>query len=183
MPPRRMFGPDESSGGDAGTHTPNQPSDSPQGRRMSARVSFSALRKPSFSLLRRSTVDEEAGEGSVVPDKPAIPSALQQSEAYTTPLPTLSMVVLSIVSVILACGVLSCDYMRVHCRLCLESSCRPMSPHHSYCSWYKVRAHTCPVPLRSKHMVDMRIVGDAGSHPPVSFQWSLPALRKPVPAH
>ena len=150
MPPRRTFGPDVSSGGDADTQTPFQASNSPQERRTSARVSFSALRKPSFSLLRRSTVDEETADGSVVPDKPAIPSALQQSEAYTTPLPTLSMVVLSIVSVILAFCTSSCDYMRVPCRPCLESSCRPMSPHHSYSSWCKVRVYVfCTSAVRS----------------------------------
>ncbi|TFY51331.1 hypothetical protein EVJ58_g10625, partial [Rhodofomes roseus] len=91
MPPRRTFGPADSDVVDDNEQAPH-----PQTRRKSTRVSFSALRKPSFSLLRRSTVDEEAGEGSEVPDKPAIPSALQSSEAYTTPLPTLSMIVLSI---------------------------------------------------------------------------------------
>ncbi|KZT69917.1 major facilitator superfamily MFS-1 [Daedalea quercina L-15889] len=97
MPPKRTFGPDAESGAaDANERTPHHANDSPHALRTSARVSFSAFRKPSFSLLRRSTVDEEAGEGAAVPDKPAIPSALQQSEAYTTPLPTLSMVVLSI---------------------------------------------------------------------------------------
>ena len=154
MPPRRTFGPDDSSGGDASTPTLNQSSDSPQGRRNSARVSFSALRKPSFTLLRRSTVDEETGEGSVVPDKPAIPSALQQSEAYTTPLPTLSMVVLSIVSVILASGALSCDYMRVpagHARRVLVGQClraihtvygtRCVSTHVSYIRGRGIRAY------------------------------------------
>lgn len=165
MPARRTFGLDESSGGDIGTRTPIQTSESFQATRNSARVSFSALRKPSLSILRRSTVDEETGEGSVVQDKPAIPSALQQSEAYTTPLPTLSMVVLSIVSVILLAEAVSCDYMRVPCRPCLESSCRPMFLHPSYCSWYKVRSHPCAIcNLWSNSCDGKRVGGKAGSH-------------------
>lgn len=71
-----------------------------QGRRPSGRVSFSTAlhHKPSFvSRWKNAANDEETG--SISSPKPAIPSALQPTpEVYTTPLPTLSMVVLSIVS-------------------------------------------------------------------------------------
>lgn len=94
-PPRRVFGPDESAL-TADEQSPNGPK---QTRRMSGRVSFSTI-KPRMSLFgrRRSTMDEEnGGEAFTNPERPAIPNALQPSEAYATPLPVLSMIVLSIV--------------------------------------------------------------------------------------
>ena len=64
------------------------------------RGSFASLQKPGFiRRWSRAGTDEESGVMQTV-DKPAIPSALQPSEAYSTPLPTLSMVVLSIVRLI-----------------------------------------------------------------------------------
>lgn len=76
-----------------------------QGRRPSGRVSFSSMlrHRPSFiSRWKNGGVDEEAGVSSPRPDRAPIPSALQPPpEVYATPLPTLSMVVLSIVSLML----------------------------------------------------------------------------------
>ena len=74
-----------------------------QSRRPSGRVSFSALlqHRPSFvNRWRSGAMDEENGElASPKPERPPIPSALQPPpEVYSTPLPTLSMIVLSIVS-------------------------------------------------------------------------------------
>lgn len=72
------------------------------------RVSFSqGQRKPSFISRWRRTPDEEEGMGrppsTITPERPLIPSALEQKgEAYTTPLPTLSMIVLSIVRFLLS---------------------------------------------------------------------------------
>ena len=74
-------------------------------RRFSGRVSFSSLlhHRPSFaSRWKRGVVDEEAGVSSPRPERPLIPSALQPPpEVYSTPLPILSMIVLSIVGHIL----------------------------------------------------------------------------------
>ncbi|KAI0087355.1 hypothetical protein BDY19DRAFT_247311 [Irpex rosettiformis] len=70
------------------------------GRRPSGHVSFSSMlrHRPSFaSRWKNGAVDEEAGVSSPRPERPPIPSALQPPpEVYSTPLPTLSMIVLSI---------------------------------------------------------------------------------------
>ncbi|CCM06609.1 uncharacterized protein FIBRA_08888 [Fibroporia radiculosa] len=96
IPPRRTFGPDESAASDAGQSS-GQPGGSPLPRRVSGRVSFSTLNhRPSLFGRRRSGVDEETGAAAAAPERPAIPSALQPGESYATPLPKLSMTVLSI---------------------------------------------------------------------------------------
>ncbi|KAI0701351.1 hypothetical protein BC835DRAFT_1411497 [Cytidiella melzeri] len=73
---------------------------STQNRRPSGRVSFSSMlrHRPSFiARWKAGAVDEEAGMASPRSERPPIPSALQPPpEVYSTPLPTLSMVVLSI---------------------------------------------------------------------------------------
>ncbi|KAL6306396.1 hypothetical protein BKA93DRAFT_824233 [Sparassis latifolia] len=93
LPPRRIFGADgpaaeagEQSGG----------AQQASGRRASGRVSFSTIRtKPSFIGRWRGHPDEEVG--ALTPERPPIPSALQPpGEVYATPLPVLSMIVLSI---------------------------------------------------------------------------------------
>lgn len=89
--PRRVFGTE------AADEQP--PGGSPQRRRLSGRVSFSTIR-PRTSIFgrRRSTIDEEnGGDPTQTSERPAIPSALQPGESYATPLPVLSMIVLSIV--------------------------------------------------------------------------------------
>ncbi|OSC97802.1 major facilitator MFS-1 [Trametes coccinea BRFM310] len=97
MPPRRVFGPGDSAL-DVEDDTPEVQSSGPRGtRRPSGRVSFSRLvHKPSILSRWSRTGDEESGIGET-PERPAIPSALQPAgEVYATPLPTLSMIVLSI---------------------------------------------------------------------------------------
>ena len=74
-------------------------------RRPSGRISFSSVLKhrPSFvERWRAAGGDEEAGVGGEMPspkvERPPIPSALQPPpEVYSTPLPMISMTVLSIV--------------------------------------------------------------------------------------
>ena len=98
MPPGRVFGPNTSDA-TADAFVQSQGSDPQSARRPSARVSFSGLtRKPSIlSRWSRAGEDEESGLMQP-PERPAIPSALQApGEAYATPLPVLSMIVLSIV--------------------------------------------------------------------------------------
>ncbi|RPD75611.1 major facilitator superfamily MFS-1 [Lentinus tigrinus ALCF2SS1-7] len=98
MAPRRVFGPGDSAL-DADSDAPEIQDEAFRGgRRPSARVSFSGLvRKPSIlSRWSRHGGDEESGI-TATPDRPAIPSALQPpGEVYATPLPVLSMIVLSI---------------------------------------------------------------------------------------
>lgn len=83
---------------------PGTTESTPQGRRptFSGRVSFSGsipYRSSILNKLKGTAGDEESGSiRSPRPERPAIPSALQQSpEVYSTPLPILSMIVLSIV--------------------------------------------------------------------------------------
>ena len=116
MPPQRVFG----SGSDSALDVDPNPR-TPQredSRNLSGRMSFSSLvRNPSvFSRWSRAGGDEESGPAQA-PDKPPIPSALQQSEAYSTPLPKLSMIVLSIVRLTLrpekSCRVTNLDVRRL----------------------------------------------------------------------
>lgn len=105
----RVFGTPDDSAVDATDSSPvRSPGSSQatqQGRRPSTRISFSSMLKhrPSFVDRWRNSEgagDEESG-GAMPSPKPAIPSALQPSpEVYSTPLPMLSMIVLSIVRVI-----------------------------------------------------------------------------------
>ncbi|OBZ67513.1 Protein ZINC INDUCED FACILITATOR 1 [Grifola frondosa] len=97
-PARRIFGPNDSAL-EIDEESPGQDMDHlAGGRRPSGRTSFSRnLRKPSFMGRWRGAVDEENGVMSSPSDRPAIPSALQPpGEVYATPLPVLSMIVLSI---------------------------------------------------------------------------------------
>ncbi|KAJ7682964.1 major facilitator MFS-1 [Mycena rosella] len=92
MPPRRSFGPDESALDDS----PESPE--PTGvRRLIGRISFgNSLHRPSFASRWRNSSNEE---GITTPgtERPPIPSMMQSSaETYATPLPILSMIVLSI---------------------------------------------------------------------------------------
>lgn len=85
--------------------TPSSSQPIPRNRRPSGRVSFSTVlqHRPSFvSRWRNNTGDEESGPlPSPKPERPPIPSALQPPpEMYSTPLPMLSIVVLSIVSLL-----------------------------------------------------------------------------------
>ncbi|KAA1472420.1 major facilitator superfamily MFS-1 [Dentipellis sp. KUC8613] len=89
--PRRVFGVDDSAVTD---------DDAPAAQPRPGRLSFARFtNRPSWMSNWRSTNDEEnAQPGTPQPERPPIPSALQQaSEAYSTPLPKLSMIVLSIV--------------------------------------------------------------------------------------
>ncbi|KAI0370487.1 major facilitator MFS-1 [Pilatotrama ljubarskyi] len=97
MPPRRVFGPSDSAL-DVNEETADAHDGEPQRtRRPSGRVSFSRLmHKPSILSRWSRTGDEESGV-TQTPERPAIPSALQTpGEVYATPLPVLSMIVLSI---------------------------------------------------------------------------------------
>ncbi|KAH9855398.1 major facilitator superfamily MFS-1 [Lenzites betulinus] len=97
MPPRRVFGPGDSALDVDEDVVEPQPSESQGARRPSGRVSFSRLvHKPSLLSRWSRNGDEESGT-TQAPERPAIPSALQPSgEVYATPLPILSMIVLSI---------------------------------------------------------------------------------------
>lgn len=98
---RRVFGIDESA---LDLEESSPPVGVDQTARRTSRVSFGFLpHKPSFIGRWRANHDEETGGPSTPPlERPLIPSALaQDTEIYTTPLPTLSMVVLSIVTSLL----------------------------------------------------------------------------------
>lgn len=100
MPPRRVFGPSHLAQA-AEVDARGAEGDATQGvRRPSTRVSISSLvGKPNIfnRWSRAGDGDEESGIAQPL-ERPAIPSALQASgEVYATPLPVLSMIVLSIV--------------------------------------------------------------------------------------
>ncbi|KAF9467761.1 hypothetical protein BDZ94DRAFT_1287473 [Collybia nuda] len=90
-PPRRSFGVQDSALADEETTQPNVV------RRVLGRISFGGNRhRPSFASLWRAgdVRPETPNTGS---ERPPIPTMMQSSgEVYTTPLPTLSMIVLSI---------------------------------------------------------------------------------------
>ncbi|TFY76791.1 hypothetical protein EWM64_g7223 [Hericium alpestre] len=91
--PRRVFGIDDSAVADDDlAHTSPGPSARP------GRISFSRLtHRPSWFAKWRGEDGDEPPAPGAPSDKPPIPSALQQTgEAYSTPLPKLSMTVLSI---------------------------------------------------------------------------------------
>ncbi|KAI8976598.1 major facilitator MFS-1 [Trametes punicea] len=97
MPPRRVFGSGDSALDADDLTSGLQAQDPRTSRRPSGCVSFSRLvRKPSILSHWSRMSDEESGMGQT-PERPAIPSALQPArEVYATPLPVLSMIVLSI---------------------------------------------------------------------------------------
>ena len=114
-----------------------------QRRKLSERLSFTGVlrHRPSFvERWRTAGGDEEAGLGGEMPspkvERPPIPSALQPtSEVYSTPLPMISMTVLSIVSEVLATLGLLIHILR---RQCLESSFLRMSLRRFCYSWLRV---------------------------------------------
>ena len=94
--PVRTFGRLDSSFTEGGNDGP--PRETSVARRFLDRISFGNFRggRPSFSSFRR---DGEAVSPTSKSDRPAIPTMMQpSSEVYSTPLPKISMVVLSIVS-------------------------------------------------------------------------------------
>jgi hypothetical protein len=94
---RRSFGINESAL-DPNNNTPSSLPGSEQ-RRILGRISFNqGHHKPSFTSRWRRSQDEEDGVGPAAPGRPPIPSALEpKGDLYSTPLPVLSMIVLSIV--------------------------------------------------------------------------------------
>jgi len=96
MPPRRSFGVNESALDDD-NETPQYEQNAV--RRILHRFSFGSSRhRPSFTARWRNNVDEEGGMVMPTSERPPIPTMMQPAgEAYTTPLPVLSMIVLSIV--------------------------------------------------------------------------------------
>ncbi|KAI0763055.1 major facilitator MFS-1 [Trametes elegans] len=97
MPPRRVFGPGDSALDVDEEINDSQAEEAQNARRPSGRVSFSRLvHKPSI-LSRWSRAGDEESGNTQTPERPAIPSALRPpGETYATPLPVLSMTVLSI---------------------------------------------------------------------------------------
>ena len=97
--PRRSFGIDESALG-INNDTPGSLITGGEQRRILGlgRISFNQIQhKPSLTSRWRSR-DEEDGIPPASPGRPPIPSALEpKGESYSTPLPALSMIVLSIV--------------------------------------------------------------------------------------
>ncbi|KAJ6588974.1 hypothetical protein B0H19DRAFT_1248549 [Mycena capillaripes] len=95
MPPRRSFGPSESALDDS----PEIPEQN-QVRSLIGRISFGNLsqHRPSFaSRWRNGVEDGDANPSSPRAERPPIPTMMQSSgETYATPLPILSMIVLSI---------------------------------------------------------------------------------------
>ncbi|KAJ6470651.1 hypothetical protein C8R47DRAFT_757411 [Mycena vitilis] len=95
MPPRRSFGPDESALDDS----PETPEHN-RVRNLIGRISFGNLsqHRPSFaSRWRNGGEDGEASPGTPRTERAPIPTMMQSSgETYATPLPVLSMIVLSI---------------------------------------------------------------------------------------
>ncbi|KAJ7740010.1 hypothetical protein DFH07DRAFT_751956 [Mycena maculata] len=96
MPPRRSFGTnlDESALDDSETPEPSR------FRKLVGRISFgNGQRRPSFASRWRNSGNEEDGNAPSTPgtERPPIPTMMQSSgETYATPLPILSMIVLSI---------------------------------------------------------------------------------------
>ncbi|KAF8186962.1 major facilitator superfamily domain-containing protein [Mycena galopus ATCC 62051] len=95
MPPRRSFGPNDSAVDDS-----PETADRNRVRSFIGRLSFGnfSQRRPSFASPLRN-VGEDAGAEPSTPrtERPPIPTMMQSSaETYATPLPILSMIVLSI---------------------------------------------------------------------------------------
>ncbi|KAF8644931.1 hypothetical protein AX16_008213 [Volvariella volvacea WC 439] len=91
--PRRTFGVDESALDDT-----EGPSDSNVVRRVLSRLSFgTSQHRPSFVSRWRNATSEAQEEIAEPSERPPIPTMMQPSgEVYSTPLPVLSMIVLSI---------------------------------------------------------------------------------------
>ncbi|KAJ6595888.1 hypothetical protein DFH09DRAFT_1135898 [Mycena vulgaris] len=95
MPPRRSFGPDDSALDDR----PESPEQTGV-RRLIDRISFgNSQHRPSFAARWRYGSNDEGNDMTSTPttERPPIPTMMQPAgETYSTPLPTLSMIVLSI---------------------------------------------------------------------------------------
>jgi len=127
VPQRRVFGmrnviddDDEPSGLERST------------RRASGGQNF---RRQSFVSRWKRSPDLEDAIKSPMSERPPIPNALRGSESASTPLPILSMTVLSIVSFRTNLS----DVTDKASRPCLGSFCLPTSPCHFCFSWSKVR--------------------------------------------
>lgn len=159
MPPRRVFGPGDSALDVDEDGAETQPGASLSARRPSGRVSFSRLvHKPSILSRWSRTGDEESG-ATETPERPSIPSALQPpGEVYATPLPVLSMIVLSIVRPFLqslcacACGTERCAF-----RQCSANSSPPTYPLPSCSSWWKVCLIECRYYLQTLSALQVSI--------------------------
>jgi hypothetical protein len=101
----------------------------PTQRQNAPRVSFSAVRhhRPSVGQRWRAIADEEGGLDGSVLDKPPIPSALGAA-GDVTPLPILSMIVLSIVSWAVSFVAAGLAHMTMVHRRCWASFCPPTFP-------------------------------------------------------
>ena len=140
----RGLGLDTSESAIEDDETTNDELTEPPIRRVFGRVSFDdptrSQHRPSFAARWRSilTPDVETGPNEMqVIERPPIPSALQMPEVPTTPLPGLSMIVLSIVSasVILSYRKIYLKAGMFNKRLCSESFYVPMFRLHFSCSW------------------------------------------------
>src|ERR1700728_4110279 len=99
MPPRRSFG---LAANESAVEDDELPAigDRPLVRRVLGRSFGQGQHRPSFTARWRGNHDAESGRAlSQTGERPPIPSALQPAgESYSTPVPLLSMIVLSIVS-------------------------------------------------------------------------------------
>ena len=94
--PRRVFG--NNSAVDVNSETLANTGGTDHHPRQLGRVSFNQSQQSLFSRWRGAQDAEEGLRPVGVPDRPPIPSALEpKGESYRTPLPVLSMIVLSIV--------------------------------------------------------------------------------------
>jgi hypothetical protein len=99
LPLRRTFGAGDSALDDTDAPSAERPQNA--ARRILGGFSFGQNQhRPSFAARWRGGAHDEEAAADTTPnaERPPIPSALQTAgEAYTTPLPVLSMIVLSIV--------------------------------------------------------------------------------------
>lgn len=128
--PRRSFGVQDSALDDEETAQPGVV------RRVFSRLSFGGSQhRPSFTSLWRSG-DDNSGTPHTGLERPPIPTMIQPSgEVYTTPLPTLSMIVLSIVRIP---DVYYAVWNNTAYRLCLANFSQRMSQRRFCYSWSKV---------------------------------------------
>jgi hypothetical protein len=130
-PQRRSFGVQDSALDDEETAQPSVV------RRVLGRISFGGSQhRPSFTS-RRGNEEDTPETPNTASDRPPIPTMIQSAgEVYTTPLPTLSMIVLSIVRIT---NLYRAMWNNTAYRPCLANSSQRMSQHRFCCSWSKVR--------------------------------------------
>lgn len=126
-PPRRFFG----------MRNDTEQDDDPSGpERSTRRASGGQIhRQQSFVSRWRTNTDVESAIKSPILERPPIPNALRSTESDSTPLPALSMIVLSIVSICMHLR----DITDQAPRPCLESFSLQTSPCRFSFSWLKVR--------------------------------------------